>query len=405
MVGVGVIVAIRDTRDDTELLTVLLRELTAEALGRCSQHRIVMMITITELVHSITHVSDDLQTQFLTLGTLAMVFSCKSHQTFSQTYETYTQRTLINDTLDGIHRSQFLGTDPKTLHQQRELLGEGRLLELETIVELFGCHFEHIIEFGKEHIDALLLVLLIHTLYGKLHNVDGGEGEVTTSDGSLGSETILEHTCTTTHRGHLVYIALRVVSTPLAILIIRSIEVQEVGEESTCRHLTSQLIQVEVTILGQIVHTTLLLPNLNGEDSSLASTHALISRKQDLTHDATSLGRGIGTVVNGGEHHLVTTTRMDGIHVVDKGLHRLMHTTYRLIDGVLLGTFLTLQPVERFLDIVYQRLVVKILVTLTIEILQSLQLLNITHTHIRSQIEIESRDSLTSVHLVLAALH
>ena len=249
MVGVGVIVAIRDTRNDTELLTILLRELTAEALGRCSQHRIVMMITITELVHSITHVSDDLQTQFLTLGTLAMVFSCKSHQTFSQTYETYTQRTLINDTLNGIHRSQFLGTDPKTLHQQRELLSEGRLLELETIVELFGCHFEHIIEFGKEHINALLLVLLIHTLNGKLHNVDGGEGKVTTSDGSLGSEAILEHTCTTTHRGHLVYIALRVVSAPLAILIIRSIEVQEVGEETAGRHLTGQLVEVEVTIL------------------------------------------------------------------------------------------------------------------------------------------------------------
>ena len=43
---------------------------------------------------------------------------------------------------------------------------------------------------------------------------------------------------------------------------------------------------------------------------------------------------------------------MDGVHIVDKGLHRLVYATDRLVDGMLLGTFLTLQSVQRLLDIV-----------------------------------------------------
>ena len=43
--------------------------------------------------------------------------------------------TLIDlTTLNGFIGLQLIGTDPQTLHQQRELLGEGGLLELETVV-------------------------------------------------------------------------------------------------------------------------------------------------------------------------------------------------------------------------------------------------------------------------------
>ena len=62
VVGVGIIVAIRDTRDDAELLTVFLRELSTQALGWCGQHGVVMVIALAELIHTVTHIGDDLQT-------------------------------------------------------------------------------------------------------------------------------------------------------------------------------------------------------------------------------------------------------------------------------------------------------------------------------------------------------
>ena len=261
------------------------------------------------------------------------------------------------------------------------------------------------VEFGEEHADALLLIWLVHALDGEFHDVDGSEGEVASPDGGLGPEAVLEDTGTAAHRSHLVDITLGIVGTPLAVLVVGGVEVQEVGEETAGRHLTGQLVKVEVTILGQVVHPTLLLPDLDGEDGGLATAHALVGGEQDLAHDATALCRGIRTVVDGREHHLITTTRMDGVHVMDERLHGLVHTAHGLVDGMLLGALLTCQSIERFLDIVDQRFVVKILVTLTVEILQSLQFLDITHADVGCQVEVEGRDGLTSVHLVLAALH
>ena len=96
---------------------------------------------------------------------------------------------------------------------------------------------------------------------------------------------------------------------------------------------------------------------------------------------------------------------MDGIHIVDKRLHGLMHTSHSLVDGMLLGTLLTRQAVERLLDIIHQRLLIEILIALTIQVLKGFQLLNIAHTDIGCQIEIEGRDCLSAVHLILTALH
>ena len=96
---------------------------------------------------------------------------------------------------------------------------------------------------------------------------------------------------------------------------------------------------------------------------------------------------------------------MDGVHIMDESLHRLMHTAHGLIDGVLLGALLARQPVERLLEIVYQRLIVETLVVLAVQFLQRLEFLYIGHAHVGSQIEVEGRDGLATVHLVLGALH
>ena len=298
MVGVGVIVAVGNAGDDAELLTVLLRKLAAQALGWRSEHGVVMMILLTEVVDAIAHISDNLQAQFLTLGTLTMMLACKGHEAFGQSDKADTEGSLVDHALDSIVRLQLVGPDPQALHQQGELLGKGGLLEQEAVIELLSCHLKHVVELGKEHIDALLLVLLLSALDGELHDVDGGKREVAAPDTGLRSEAVLEHTRSATHRGHLVDIALGIVGAPLAVLVVRCVEIQEVGEEPARRHLTGQLVEVEVTVLGQIVHTALLLPYLNGENSRLAIAHALVGREQDLTHDAATLGTRVGTIID-----------------------------------------------------------------------------------------------------------
>ena len=96
---------------------------------------------------------------------------------------------------------------------------------------------------------------------------------------------------------------------------------------------------------------------------------------------------------------------MDGVHIVDESLHRLMDTSHGLVDSMLLGTFLTRQTIERLLDIIQQRLLIEILIVLARQILKGLQLLDIAQTHIRSQIEVEGRDGLSAMHLILCTLH
>ena len=199
-------------------------------------------------------------------------------------------------------------------------------------------------------------------------------------------------------------VTLRIVSTPVAILVKRCVKIQEVREETTCRHFAGQLIEVKVTVFGQVVDTALLLPYLDGEDGRFATTHTLVGGKQYLAHDATPFSRRVRTVVDGRKHHLVATTRVDGVHVMDKGLHSLMDAPNGLVDGMLLGPLTSTQSVQRLLEIVYQGFVVKVVIVFSIQVFQILQFLNVAHADIGSQIEVESRNGLSAVHLVLCAL-
>ena len=82
---------------------------------------------------------------------------------------------MVDDALYGVVWLQLFAAAPQLRHQQGELLGEGCLLELETVIELFGGDFQHVIQFGEELGDALLFVFDVHALNGEPHDVDGGE--------------------------------------------------------------------------------------------------------------------------------------------------------------------------------------------------------------------------------------
>ena len=112
VIGVRIVVAIRHTGDHTELLTVFLSEFSTQALCRCCEYGVVMVITVTELIDPVTHIGDNFQTQCLTFLTLTMMLTRQCHQTLCQSDETDTKCTLVDDTLHCVHRTQFVCTDP-----------------------------------------------------------------------------------------------------------------------------------------------------------------------------------------------------------------------------------------------------------------------------------------------------
>lgn len=97
MVGVGIIVLIGYTGNDTKRLAVGSRKLTRKALGRSGQNREVVAITLGELINTAAHVTHNSESQGLRLLTLAMMLTCQGNKTLGKTYETDAESTLIDD--------------------------------------------------------------------------------------------------------------------------------------------------------------------------------------------------------------------------------------------------------------------------------------------------------------------
>lgn len=404
MVGVGVILAVGDTGQDAKLLAVTLGELATQTLGRRSEDGVVVVILLRELVGTVAHVGHDPQSQLLCLLALAMMMTGEGHKTFGQSDKADTKRALVDNPLNGVLRLELLCSDPEILHEHGELLGQGSGLELEAVVELMGRHIEHFVELLKELVHALLLVLNTHTLDGELHDIDSGETEVATAYARLRSESVLEDTGAASHRGDLPTRTVGIVSTPVLILVEGGIEVEEIGEEAARRHLASELVEVIIRILRQIVDASLLLPNLDGEDGRLAIAHALIGRFEYLAHHTTAFGRSVGAIIDGGEDDLIATTGVDRIHIVDERLHGLVDAAHSLVDGKLEQALIAIETVKRSLQIVLDLCRAEIIETATLKLLQRPHFLLVGIAHIGSEVEVESRNGLTSVHLVLTSL-
>ena len=268
-------------------------------------------------------------------------------------------------------------------------------------MQLTGCDVEHGIQLGEEAGDALFRVGNVHALDGQTDDVDGGERKVAPAYRCLGAESVLEHTRAASHGSHFVQVAFGIVGLPVLALVEGGVQVQEVGEEAPGRHLAGQPVEVVVAVFGQVADAAFLFPDLDGEDGRLAVAHSLIGAVQQFADDAASFGRCVGTVVDGAEHHLVATARVDGIHVVDEGFHRLMHARYGLVDGMLYQAFFALQPFERTLQIVVQFLMIEVRIVGTVQLFERLDFFNEAVAHVGGQVEIEGRDGLPAMHFVL----
>ena len=308
VVGVGVVLAIGDAGQDAELLTVGTGELAGKAFGRCGQDTVVVLVFLRKFVGAVAHVGDDLQTKFLRFGRLAVVLACQCHQAFGQADETDAQRARVDDGGDGVVGAQLVASQPQGRHEQRELLGEGGLLEFHTFVQLACGDVEHGVELGEEAGNAFLGLGDVHALDGQTDDVDGGERQVSSSDRRLRTETVLEDAGAASHGGYFVQVSLRVVGLPFLALVEGGIQVEEVGEEATGCYLAGQLVEVVVAIVRQIADAPFLFPDLDGEDGSFAIAHTAVGAVQQFADDAASFGRGVCTVVDGAEHDLVSTT-------------------------------------------------------------------------------------------------
>ena len=91
-------------------------------------------------------------------------------------------------------------------------------------------------------------------------------------------------------------------------VIERSIKVDEVREESSCRYFAGKLVKVIVAVLRKVAHASLLFPDLNREDGCRAIADTFICSIEKLADHAASLCRGVCTIVDGAEYDLVTTT-------------------------------------------------------------------------------------------------
>ena len=352
VVGVGVIITVRNARQAAELLAVYTCELARQPFGRRGQYAVIMLVLVGELVGTVAHVSHDSESQFLSLFRLSVMLAQKRHKTFRQTDEPDAQRTLIDYGRDVVVRFELVAAYPQSGHQQRELLGERCFLELHAFMQLACGDVEHGIQLGEETGDALFLIRNAHALYGKAHNVDCGERQVAASDGCLGAETVLEYACTASHGGYFVLVAFRVVGFPVVTLVEGGVQVQEVREETACGDLAGKLVEVVVAVFGQIAYAAFLFPYLNGEDGRFAVAHALVRAFQQFADDAASLGGSIRTVVDGAEYHLVAAARVYRVHVVDERFHGLMHAGYGLVHGMLDDALLAGEAVQRLLQVI-----------------------------------------------------
>ena len=311
-----------------------------------------MLVFLAVFIHAAAHMAHYSQTESLSLLAFAVVLADECNQALRKADEADSERSLIDYGLYCVVGTELVGAVPEGTHHKRELLGKSRLLEIESFVELLGRHVEHLVEFLEETLDALLLIFDAHQFDGDAHDIDRRKTNVSAPDRGLGTEAVLEHAGAATHSGHFVDVTFRVVGAPVLVLIECGVEVEEVGEESAGGHLAGETVEVVVAVLGQIAHAAFLLPYLDGEDGCGAVAHALVGGYQQFADHAASFGRGVGAIVDGGEHHLVPAARVDGVHVVDESLHRLMHAVYRLVDGVLLEAGIPLEAGKVCLQVV-----------------------------------------------------
>ena len=89
---------------------------------------------------------------------------------------------------------------------------------------------------------------------------------------------------------------------------------------------------------------------------------------------------------------------------MDEGLHGLVYAVDGLVDGVLLQSVVALKAVEVGDEVVVDGCVHEVCEALACQLLEVAQLLLVARPHEGREVEVEGRDGLSAVHLVLCRL-
>ena len=139
-------------------------------------------------------------------------------------------------------------------------------------------------------------------------------------------ETVFKNARSAAHCRQLILITIRIVYVPFLVLIERSVQIHEIREEPASRNLARQFIEVIVLVFWQITHSTFLLPDLYREDGSASVTHASVCAVQKFPDNASAFRRSVSSIIYRTENHLITASRMNRVHIVNKSLQSLVHT-------------------------------------------------------------------------------
>ena len=172
MVGVCIVILVCDARDDAELLLVATCEAACKALSRSSEHAVVVLVSLAELVDLASHEGNDAESEFLCLCRFSVVLADEGDECLCESDESDTECSVVDYSLDCVVVSKLLAVKPKRTHQERELLLESCLLEIESLVELLCRNLKGPVELLEELVDSVLLVLDLHALECELHDVD-----------------------------------------------------------------------------------------------------------------------------------------------------------------------------------------------------------------------------------------
>ena len=148
-----------------------------------------------------------------------------------------------------------------------------RSLKLHALVQLACGHFEHTIQLGKEPGDALFLSsMFMHSMPRRTMLMVEKEMLPRPME-VFGPKRFSEYTGTASHGSNFMLVAFRVIGFPVLALVEGGVQVQEVREETPCRHLAGQLVEVVVAVFRQVAHTPFLFPYLDGEDGGFSVSY------------------------------------------------------------------------------------------------------------------------------------
>ena len=259
MAGFGVVVLVSDSWNYAESLAVFLVNLPASPSGGGCQHGIVVPVCPGELVGAVADVTHYLESEGLRLLAFSMVFPGEGYETLGRTDEADSESPLVDHFLDGVVWIKTIGAVPERRHHEGNCFGESGFLEIETLFELQGGYVEHFIEVSRRTGGCALRDLLTGiTSMARRTMLTVVKERFPRPHRCLFAESVLEDASAASHRSHFVHVSPGVVGTPFGALIESRVEIEKVREESACRDLAGEPVQVVVAVFRQIAYAAFL---------------------------------------------------------------------------------------------------------------------------------------------------